>query len=60
MIAFSTLIVPVFDVVRVILVRFRNGKNPFEPDKIIFIISFWQWDSLHEIDGNYIIDFLYF
>lgn len=32
-IAFSTLIVPVFDVVRVILVRFRNGKNPFEPDK---------------------------
>lgn len=32
-IAFSTLIVPVFDAVRVILVRFRNGKNPFEPDK---------------------------
>lgn len=32
-IAFSTLIIPSFDVVRVILVRMRNGKNPFEPDK---------------------------
>lgn len=32
-IAFSTLIVPAFDVIRVVLVRLRNGKNPFEPDK---------------------------
>lgn len=32
-IAFSTLIIPSFDVVRVILVRFRQGKSPFEPDK---------------------------
>lgn len=32
-IAFSTLIIPAFDVVRVVLVRVRNGKNPFEPDK---------------------------
>ena len=32
-IAFSTLIIPSFDVIRVILVRVRNGKSPFEPDK---------------------------
>lgn len=32
-IAFSTLIVPSFDVIRVVLVRLRNGKSPFEPDK---------------------------
>lgn len=33
LIAFSTLIIPSFDVIRVVLVRIRNGKNPFEPDK---------------------------
>ena len=32
-IAFSTLIIPSFDAIRVVLVRIRNGKNPFEPDK---------------------------
>lgn len=32
-IAFSTLIVPSFDVVRVIIVRIYRGKSPFEPDK---------------------------
>lgn len=32
-IAFSTLIIPLFDVVRVVLFRIRNGKNPFEPDR---------------------------
>lgn len=32
-IAFSTLIVPIFDVVRVVLFRLRTGKNPFEPDR---------------------------
>lgn len=32
-IAFSTLIIPAFDVIRVVLVRVRNGKNPFEPDR---------------------------
>ena len=32
-IAFSTLIVPAFDVIRVVLVRLRTGKSPFEPDK---------------------------
>ncbi|MEG1839555.1 MAG: MraY family glycosyltransferase, partial [Bacteroidaceae bacterium] len=32
-IAFSVLIVPVFDVVRVILLRIRNKKSPFLPDK---------------------------
>lgn len=32
-IAFSTLIIPVFDVIRVVIVRLRNGKSPFEPDK---------------------------
>lgn len=32
-IAFSTLIVPAFDVVRVVLLRIRIGKNPFEPDR---------------------------
>lgn len=32
-IAFSTLIVPMFDVVRVVLVRARNHKNLFQPDK---------------------------
>ena len=31
--AFSPLIVPCFDVVRVYLHRVRNGKNPFMPDK---------------------------
>jgi UDP-N-acetylmuramyl pentapeptide phosphotransferase/UDP-N-acetylglucosamine-1-phosphate transferase len=31
--AFSTLIVPLFDVVRVVLVRLRSGHNPFLPDK---------------------------
>ncbi len=32
-IAFSTLIVPAFDVIRVIFVRFRNKAGLFEPDK---------------------------
>lgn len=32
-IAFSTLIIPAFDVVRVVLLRIREGRNPFEPDK---------------------------
>ena len=32
-VAFSTLIVPTFDVVRVVIVRLYNGRNPFEPDK---------------------------
>ena len=32
-IAFSTLIVPAFDVVRVVIVRIYHGKSPFEPDK---------------------------
>lgn len=32
-IAFSTLIIPAFDVVRVVMVRAREGRNPFEPDK---------------------------
>ena len=31
--AFSTLIVPLFDVVRVVIHRLRTGKNPFLPDK---------------------------
>lgn len=31
--AFSTLIVPLFDVVRVVIHRLRNRKNPFLPDK---------------------------
>ena len=31
--AFSTLIVPLFDVVRVVLHRLREGHNPFLPDK---------------------------
>lgn len=31
--AFSTLIVPMFDVVRVVIHRLRTGKNPFLPDK---------------------------
>lgn len=31
--AFSTLIVPLFDVVRVVMHRLREGKNPFLPDK---------------------------
>ena len=33
LIAFSTLIIPAFDVVRVVLVRIREGHSPFEPDK---------------------------
>ena len=33
LIAFSTLIIPAFDVIRVVMVRLRNGKSPFEPDK---------------------------
>lgn len=32
-IAFSTLIIPAFDVIRVVLVRIRNKRNPFEPDR---------------------------
>lgn len=32
-IAFSTVLVPLFDVVRVVLHRLRNHKNPFLPDK---------------------------
>lgn len=31
--AFSTLIIPAFDVVRVIIVRLRNGQSPFLPDR---------------------------
>lgn len=31
--AFSTLIVPLFDVVRVVIHRLRENKNPFLPDK---------------------------
>lgn len=32
-IAFSALIIPAFDVVRVVMVRIREGRSPFEPDK---------------------------
>lgn len=32
-IAVTTLIVPLFDVVRVVMHRIRNGKSPFMPDK---------------------------
>ena len=32
-VAFSTLLVPLFDVVRVVLHRLRNKKNPFLPDQ---------------------------
>ena len=32
-IAFSTLIIPSFDVIRVVMVRICNKRNPFEPDK---------------------------
>ena len=32
-VAFSTLLVPLFDVVRVVLHRLREGKNPFLPDQ---------------------------
>lgn len=32
-IAFSTLLVPLFDIVRVVLFRLRNHKHPFSPDK---------------------------
>lgn len=32
-IAFSFLIVPMFDVIRVVIHRLRNGKNPFLPDR---------------------------
>ena len=32
-IAFSTLIIPSFDVIRVVMVRICNRRNPFEPDK---------------------------
>lgn len=32
-IAFSTLIVPAFDVIRVVMFRIRIGRNPFEPDR---------------------------
>lgn len=31
--AFSTLLVPLFDVIRVVLVRLRNKTNPFMPDR---------------------------
>lgn len=31
--AVTTLLVPLFDVVRVVMHRLRNGKNPFLPDK---------------------------
>lgn len=33
LIAFSTLIVPMFDVIRVVMLRIRTGKSPFQPDK---------------------------
>lgn len=33
LIAFSTLIVPMFDVIRVVLLRIRKGKSMFQPDK---------------------------
>lgn len=32
-VAFSTLIVPMFDVIRVVLVRARNNKGLFKPDR---------------------------
>lgn len=32
-IAFSTLLIPSFDVIRVVMLRIRNGKSPFEADK---------------------------
>lgn len=32
-IAFSTLIIPAFDVIRVVLLRIREGRSPFQPDK---------------------------
>lgn len=33
LVAFSTLLVPCLDVIRVMLVRLRNGNHPFKPDR---------------------------
>lgn len=33
LISFSVLMIPMFDVVRVVLLRMRNGKNIFQPDR---------------------------
>ena len=33
LVAFSVLLVPCLDVIRVVIRRVRNGKSPFEPDK---------------------------
>jgi len=33
MIGLSTMLVPMFDIVRVVMARIRNHRNPFLPDK---------------------------
>lgn len=41
-IAFSTMIIPAFDVVRVVLVRIREGHSPLNRIRIIFTINYWR------------------
>lgn len=45
LISFSTLIVPIFDVVRVVLLRFRRRKSLFSPDKNHIHHKFLEMDS---------------
>lgn len=58
-IAFSTLIIPAFDVIRVILVRIRSGKSPFEADKNHIHHNFWQGVYSSESNDYYLNYFLY-
>lgn len=46
LVAFSVLLVPCLDVIRVVIRRVRNGKSPFCRTKRISIISFLPWDLL--------------
>lgn len=48
LVAFSVLLVPCLDVIRVVIRRVRNGKSPFCRTKRIFIINFLPWDLLSE------------
>lgn len=53
--AFTTLIVPVLDVARVMWVRFRNGKSVFEPDRNHIHHKFLDLGISHRVAMIYII-----
>lgn len=54
-VAFSTLVVPMFDVVRVVMLRLRQHKHPFKPDRNHIHHKFLDMGVLHHTAMIFIV-----